>query len=146
MTDPVNNEKRMGNFEFTVRHIPELLPDMPTSRLRDWKAILQTALAHVDKELTSTCLHTCRICFMEEWGYRDELPSFWYYKGDAEICFNHEYKDAEKLLKDAGYEVDAFFPPDVPNVSVDALELQMKNLPPAPSQTDQAYQDLLDEL
>lgn len=140
-------EKRMHEFVLTVRTIEDLLPLMPTSGLQDWKGVLTSVLLKIDKELTNTCLHTCKVCFFQEWGYRDELPSFWYKKGSAEICFKHEYKDAEKLLKDAGYEEDAFFPEEIQPVTVEGLKVHMeKNLPPPKSETEQTYDDLLAEL
>lgn len=146
MPDP-NPQKRINDLELTVRTIQEMLPELPTSQLQKWYSIGRTFLAHVEQEMKATHLHTCRICFFEEWGYRDELPSFWYKKGSAEICFKHEYKDAEKLLKDAGYEEDAFFPEEVQPVTVEGLKVHMeKNLPPPKDETEQDYDDLLAEL
>ena len=136
----------MTDLELTVRTIEEMLPDMPTAGLQKWKGILQSALIKIDKELTATCLHTCRICFHEEWGYRDELPSMWYKKGDAEICFQHEYDKAEQLLKDAGYEVDAFFPPEIPPVTVEGLKVVMDHLPPPKTEEEDTLEELLDLL
>lgn len=136
-------EKRMNELELTLRTIDDLLPELPTSALKKWKAIIYTLEAKIDEELKNTCLHQCRICFFSEYGYRDELPSFWYKKGDAEICFQHEYKDAEKLLKDAGYETDAFFPPEVENPSIDALKVTMDNLPEKPSEQEETLEELM---
>ena len=139
--------KRMHEFELTVRTIEDLLPDMSTPSLQKWKGIIHTIELKIDQELKNTTLHQCRICFFSEWGYRDELPSFWYKKGSAEICFKHEYKDAEKLLKDAGYEEDAFFPEEIQPVTVEGLKVHMeKNLPPPKDETEQDYDDLLAEL
>lgn len=140
---PEPNPRKMHEFELTVRTIDDMLPDMPTKRLQEWQGVLRSALVKVEKELTSTYLHTCKICFFQEYGYRDELPSFWYRKGEAEICFQHEYDQAEKLLKEAGHEVDAFFPPEAAPPSVDALKVQMDNLPPPKSEQDQAYDELM---
>lgn len=146
MIDPIERQKRVNYLELTVRTIDDMLPDMPTPALQKWQAILHTALVKVEKELTATYLHTCTICFLQEYGYRDELPSAWYKKGDAEICFQHDYDQAEQLLKEAGHPVDAFFPPESPGISVDALRVTMDNLPPAPAQKDQTYEELLAEL
>lgn len=135
----------MTDLELAVRAIDDMLPEMPTPALQKWQAILKTALIKVEKELTNSCLHTCRICFLEEWGYRDELPSSWYKKGDAEICFQHEYNQAEKLLKDAGYEVDAFFPPEIPPVTVGGLKVAMDHLPEKKPE-DETFKELMDLL
>ena len=137
----------MTDLELTVRTIEELLPDMQTKQLQKWKGILQTALIKIDKELTSVQLHTCRICFLEEWGYRDDLPVSWYKKGEAEICFSHDYELAETLLRDAGYVEDADEPPeDAPN-GVENLKTHMeKNLPPPATETEQTLEELMDLL
>lgn len=134
MTDP----------ELAIRTIDELIPMMGTQQLKKWKGILHTALIKVDKELTSTMLHTCEICFYQEWGYRDELPSGWYGKGDAQICFQHEYAEAEKLLKEAGRDVDAFFPPEIPEITVDTLKVQMEHLPPPKEEVEQTLEELME--
>lgn len=139
-------EKRIHEFELTVRTIEDILPEMSTSALQKWKGIVDSLQAKINKELTNTCLHTCKICFLQEWGYRDELPSFWYKKGDAEICFQHEHKDAEKLLKDAGHDVDAFFPPEESPPSLEALKVQMDNLPPQKTQQEETLDELMDLL
>lgn len=144
MPDP--NPKKINELELTVRTIEDMIPDMPTKSLQKWQGILRTALLKVERELTASFEHTCKICFFKEWGYRDELPSFWYKKGSAEICFKHEYKDAEKLLKDAGYEEDAFFPEEVQTPTLEGLKVQMEHLPPPKSETEQTYDDLLAEL
>jgi hypothetical protein len=137
-------QKKINELELTVRTIDEMLPDMPTKALQKWQGILRTALLKVEKELTATYQHTCKICFFQEYGYRDELPSFWYKKGDATICFKHEYKDSEKLLKDAGYEVDAFFPPEIPAPSVEGLKVTMDHLPPPKTETDHTLEELME--
>lgn len=146
MTDPIKRQRKINDLELAVRTIDDMLPDMPTPALQKWQGILKTALLKTEKELTATYLHTCKICFFQEWGYRDELPSLWYKKGEAEICFQHEYADAEKLLKDAGHDVDAFFPPEAPAPSVDALKVTMEHMPPTKTETDHAYEELLAEL
>lgn len=139
-------QRKINDLELTVRTIEDMLPDMPTSGLQKWQGIFHTALAKIEKELTATMLHTCQICFFQEYGYRDELPSSWYKKGDAHICFQHEYAESEKLLKDAGFEVDAFFPPEIPAPTLGSLKVAMDNLPPPKDETDQTYDDLLAEL
>lgn len=133
MTDP----------ELTVRSIENWLPDMSTKQIQKWKGIFEGALAKINKELTATLIHTCTICFYQEAGYRDELPSGWYQKGDAECCFQHEYNEAEKLLKEAGREVDAFFPPEIPASSVESLTLRMDNLPPPATEKEQTLDELM---
>lgn len=138
-------QKKINDLELAVRVIDEMLPDMPTKALQKWQGILGTALAKVNKELTASHLHTCKICFFQEWGYRDELPSMWYRKGDAEICFQHEYAQAEKLLKEAGHEVDAFFPPEVPEVTPEALKVTMDHLP-VKNEKDDTLEELMDLL
>lgn len=136
----------MTDLELTVRTIEEMLPDMPTAGLQKWKGILQTALIKIDKELTAVSLHTCRICFLEEWGYRDDLPVSWYKKGEAEICFSHDYETAETLLRDAGYTEDAEeIPEDAPN-GVENLRVHMDHLPPPPSDQEQTLEELMDLL
>jgi hypothetical protein len=145
MTDPIEKQKKINDLELTVRTIQEMLPELPTSQLHKWYAIGRTFLAHVEQEMKATCLHTCRICFFEEWGYRDDLPVSWYKKGDAEICFQHEYDQAEKLLKDAGYEVDAFFPPEPAQITPEGLKVHMeKNLPPPATEAEQTLEELMD--
>lgn len=144
MTDPIKKQTKINDLELTVRTIQEMLPELSTAQLHKWYAIGRTFLAHVEQEMKATQLHTCRICFFEEWGYRDEIPVSWYKKGDAEICFQHEYDQAEKLLKDAGYEVDAFFPPEIPPISVGALKVSMDNLPEAPTEAEQTLEELMD--
>lgn len=136
--------RKMNDLELTVRTIEEMIPEMPTKSLQKWQGILRTALLKVERELTASFEHTCKICFFQEWGYRDELPSFWYKKGDAEICFKHEYNESEKLLKDAGYEVDAFFPPEIPTVTVDNLKVTMEHMPPPPTEAEQTLEELMD--
>lgn len=136
----------MTDLELTVRTIEDMLPDLPTAGLEKWQGILRTALLKVEKELTASCLHVCKICFLEEWGYRNELPSHWYKKGNAEICFKHEYAESEKLLKDAGYKDDAFFPPEIPEITKGALGVTMNNLPPPPTEADQTLKELMDLL
>jgi hypothetical protein len=143
---PQPNPNKINDLELAVRTIDDMLPDMPTKGLQKWEAILQSALTKVKVELTNTYLHTCKICFFQEYGYRDELPSSWYKKGSAEICFQHEYDKAEQLLKDAGYDEDAFFPPEIPTSSIEALKVTMDNLPPPKDETEQTYDDLLAEL
>lgn len=146
MTDPIQRQRKINDLELAVRTIDDMLPDMPTPALQKWQGILRSALIKVEKELTNTMLHTCQICFFQEYGYRDELPSAWYKKGDAHICFQHEYAESEKLLKEAGHEVDAFFPPEIPEVTVESLKVTMDNLPPAKTETEQSYEELLAEL
>lgn len=136
----------MGELELTVRAIDEMIPDLPTVQLQKWQGILQTALLKVEKELTATHLHTCVLCFSKEWGYRDELPSAWYKKGDAEICFQHEYEESEKLLKEAGHEVDAFLPPEMTAPSVESLKVTMNNLPSPAIENEQTLEELMDLL
>ena len=140
------SQKKINDLELTVRTIEEMIPDMPTSGLQKWQAIFSTALTKVNKELTSTMLHTCRLCFFQEYGYRDELPSGWFGKGDSHICFQHEYEEAAKELKAMGEETDAFLPPDIPTPTVGSLKVQMENLPPPKNETEMAYEDLLAEL
>lgn len=143
MPDP-NPKKRINDLELTVRTIEDLLPEMPTSGLQKWQGILRTTLAKVEKELTATKLHTCRLCFFEEWGYRDELPSFWYGKGDSVICFQHTYEEADKELKSMGEETDAFLPPDIAPTTVEGLKVHMeKNLPPPKTSVDQDLDELM---
>ena len=147
MTDPIEQQRKINDLELTVRTIQEMLPDLPTSQLHKWYAIGRTFLAHIEEEMKATQLHTCRICFFEEWGYRDELPVSWYKKGNAEICFQHEYADSERLLKDAGYEDDAFFPPEIPQASVGGLKTHMeKNLPPPKTEEENTLEELMDLL
>lgn len=140
-------KKKINELELTVRTIEEIIPDMPTAGLQKWRSIFHTALLKIDRELTSSCIHQCRVCFREEWGYRDELPSFWYKKGNAELCFEHEYKDAERLLKDAGYsDDDAQAEPEVQPATVEGLKVQMEHMPPPPTETEQTLEDLMDLL
>lgn len=137
----------MTDLELAVRTIEELLPDMQTKQLQKWKGILQTALIKIDKELTNVQLHTCRICFLEEWGYRDDLPVSWYKKGEAEICFSHDFELAETLLRDAGYVADAEEPPEEAPNSVENLMVHMnKNLPPPKNEQEQTLEELMDLL
>lgn len=144
MTDPIKKQTKINDLELTVRTIQEMLPELSTPQLHKWYAIGRTFLAHVEQEMKATQLHTCRICFIEEWGYRDELPVSWYKKGDAEICFQHEYDKSEQLLKDAGYEVDAFFPPEIPEVTLGGLKVAMEHLPPPPSEAEKTLEELMD--
>ena len=140
-------QKRMHEFELTVRTIEDLLPDMPTSGLQKWKAIVHTLELKIDEELKNTKLHTSRLSFFQEWGYRDELPSFWYGKGDSVICFQHTYEEATKALNEMGEETDAFLPEEPQPVTVEGLKVHMeKNLPAPKSEQEQDYADLLAEL
>jgi len=136
----------MTDLELTVRTIEEMLPDMPTAGLQKWKGILQSALIKIDKELTAVCLHTCVICFHEEWGYRDDLPVSWYKKGNAEICFQHEYDKAEELLRGAGWTDDAEEPVEIEPVGVENLKVAMDHLPPPPTDQEQTLEELMDLL
>lgn len=136
----------MTDLELTVRTIEEMLPDMPTAGLQKWRGILHTALLKVDRELTATCLHTCVICFHEEWGYRDDLPVSWYKKGNAEICFQHEYDKAEELLRGAGWTDDAEEPVEIEPVGVENLKVAMDHLPPPPTDQEQTLEELMDLL
>lgn len=136
----------MTDLELAVRTIDEMVPDMPTESLKKWKGILTTALLKINKELTATQLHTCKICFLEEFGYRDELPVSWYKKGSAEICFQHKYDESEKLLKDAGHEGDAFLPPEVPKTTIESLKTKMNNLPPPTPEAEETLEELMDLL
>jgi hypothetical protein len=138
------NERKINDLELAVRTIDDMLPDIPTAGLQRWQGILSGTLAKIEKELTATMLHTCRICFFQEYGYRDELPSAWYKKGDAHICFQHEYAESEKLLKDAGHDVDAFFPVEVPDISVGALQVTSNSLPPPKKEYDHTLEELMD--
>ena len=139
-------QKKINELEITVRTIEEMLPDLPTKQLQKWYAIFHTALAKIEKEKKATSLHTCALCFHQEWGYRDDLPVSWYKKGDAEICFQHEYADAEKELKAMGKSTDAFFPPEDAPVTVEGLKVVMEHLPPPKTEVDQTYDELLAEL
>lgn len=137
-------QKKINDLELTVRTIEEMLPDMPTSGLQKWQAIFSTALAKVNKELTATMLHTCRLCFFQEYGYRDELPSGWFGKGDSHVCFQHSFEDAARELKAMGEETDAFLPPDIAPVTVEGLKVHMeKNLPPAKTEEEHTYDELM---
>lgn len=145
MTDPVQKQRKINDLELTVRTIQEMLPELSTTQLQKWYSIGRTFLAHVEQEMKATTLHVCRICFFEEWGYRDDLPVSWYKKGEAEICFQHEYDQAEKLLKEAGYEVDAFFPPEQARITPEGLKVHMeKNLPPEKTEEEQTLDELMD--
>lgn len=138
-------QKKINELELTVRTIEEMLPDLPTSQLQKWQGIFRTALLKTEKELTATSLHTCVLCFTQEWGYRDDLPTSWYQKGDSEICFSHEYAEAEKELKAMGNDTDAFFPPES-STTVEGLKVTMANMPPPPTETDQTLDELMDLL
>ncbi len=139
-------QRKINDLELTVRTIVEMLPDLPTKQLQKWQGIFRTALLKTEKELTATSLHTCVLCFHQEWGYRDDLPASWYQKGEAEICFAHEYAEAEKELKAMGDDTNAFFPPEIPAPTVEGLKVAMEHLPPPKDETDQTYDDLLAEL
>lgn len=139
----MNNPNKVNELELTVRSIEDMLPDLSTERLEKWYAIFHTALAKVKKEMEATCLNTCQICFFQEYGYRNEIPSLWYQKGSAIICFQHEYADAERLLKEAGRETDAFLPPDIATPSVESLKVRMDNLPPPPPEEDKTLEELM---
>lgn len=143
MTDPITQHRKINDLELTLRTIQEMLPELSTAQLHKWYAIGHTFVAHVEQEMKATHLHTCKICFIQEWGYRDELPSAWYQKGSAEICFQHEYNESEQLLKDAGFEDDAFFPPEIPSPSLGALKVAMANLPPPPSEVEKTVDELM---
>jgi hypothetical protein len=141
---PEPNPKKINELELTVRTIEDMLPDMPTKSLQKWKGILHTALLKVEKELTAVSLHTCALCFTQEWGYRDDLPTSWYQKGDSEICFQHEYNEAEKELKAMGNDTDAFFPPEIAPVSVESLRVHMEhNLAPPATEQEQTLDELM---
>ena len=120
---------KVSEIEKTIRLIDELLPTMATNDLERWQSIVTSLKVKIDKELTNTSIHTCRLCLFQEAGYRNELPPSWYIKGDSEICFQHEYKDAERGLKAIGEPVDAFFPPETSEPSRNALRATMDNLP-----------------
>ena len=138
-------QKKINDLELTVRTIEEMLPDLPTKQLQKWQGIFKTALLKTEKELTAVSLHTCALCFFEEWGYRDDLPVSWYKKGDAEICFSHSYEDAEKELKAQKRDTDAFFPPEQAAVTVEGLKVHMdKNLPPPATEAEQTLEELMD--
>lgn len=139
----MNNTSKMNELELAVRTIDEMIPEMSTAKLQKWQGILRTALAKVETEMTATMLHTCQICFFQEYGYRDEPPSAWYRKGDAEICFQHDYAQAERLLKDAGREVDAFFPPEVAAPTPGSLKTVLENLPPPPEKHEDSLEELM---
>jgi len=139
-------QKKINDLELTVRTIEDMLPDLPTKQIQKWHGIFQTALLKTEKELTATSLHTCALCFHQEWGYRDDLPISWYQKGDSEICFQHEYNEAEKELKAMGNTTDAFFPPEEEIVTVEGLKVAMDNLPPPKTEADYTYDELLAEL
>lgn len=134
----------MTDLELTVRTIEDMLPDMSTAQLQKWKGILQSALIKIDKELTAVSLHTCVICFHEEWGYRDDLPISWYKKGNAEICFQHEYDKAEELLRGAGWTDDAEEPVEIEPVGVENLRVAMDHLPEPPPEEEQTLKELMD--
>jgi hypothetical protein len=144
--DPIKKQRKINDLELAVRTIDDMLPEMSTPALQKWQGILRTALLRVEKELTATSLHTCVLCFCQEWGYRDDIPASWYKKGNAEICFNHEYAEAEKELKAMKRDTDAFFPPEIPAPTVEGLKVMMNNLPPAKTETDHTYEELLAEL
>lgn len=141
-----NPQTRINDLELTVRTIQEMLPELSTTQLQKWYSIGLTFVAHIEDEMKSTMLHTCKLCFFQEYGYRDELPNGWYGKGDSHICFQHEYEEAAKELKAMGEETDAFLPPDIPIPTVGSLRVQMENLPPPKDETEIAYEDLLAEL
>lgn len=139
-------QKRINDLELTVRTIEDMLPEMPTKQLQKWQGIFRTALLKTERELTATSLHTCALCFSQEWGYRDDLPTSWFQKGDSEICFNHTYEDAEKQLKAMGNHDDAFFPPEHSPVTVESLKVQMEQLPPPKTEEEHTYEELMAEL
>ena len=137
-------QRKINDLELTVRTIEEMLPDLPTKQLQKWYAIFHTALAKVEKEMKATSLHTCTLCFFQEWGYRDDLPMSWFQKGDAEICFSHSYEEAEKELKAQKRDTDAFLPPDDAPVTLEGLRVQMEHLPPPPTEKEQTLDELMD--
>lgn len=137
-------QKKINELELTVRTIEEMLPDLPTKQLQKWQGIFRTAMLKTERELTATSLHTCTLCFAEEWGYRDDLPTAWYQKGDSKICFSHSYEGAEKELKAIGNHDDAFFPPEIPEPTVEGLAVAMNNLPPAKTETDYTLEELME--
>ena len=143
MSDIVTRQKRINDLELAIRTIEDLLPEMPTEAVEKWYSIGVTFLARIENEMKSTCQHTCRICFFKEFGYRNELPPGWYRKGRAEICFQHEYEAAAKLLKDAGHEDDAFMPTDEPRLSTQAMKHAMDALPAAKSEAESALEELM---
>lgn len=140
------NPSKINELELTVRTIENMLPEMSTKQLQKWQGIFRTALLKTEKELTATSLHTCSLCFFQEWGYRDDMPTSWFKKGDSEICFNHTYEDAEKQLKAMGNDVDAFFPPEESPVTVESLKIQMSQLPPPKTEEEHTYEELMAEL
>lgn len=145
MTDPIEKQRKINDLELTVRTIQEMLPELPTSQLQKWYGIGRTFLAHVEQEMKAVSLHTCALCFFEEWGYRDDLPVSWYKKGDAEICFSHSYEDAEKELKAQKRDTDAFFPPEQGAITPEGLKVHMeKNLPPPATEAEQTLEELMD--
>lgn len=146
MIDPVQKQRKINDVELAVRTIEEILPEMPTKQLQKWQGIFRTALLKTEKELTATSLHTCVLCFTQEWGYRDDLPVSWYQKGDAEICFSHEYAEAEKELKAMGDDTNAFFPPEIPPIGVEHLRVAMDHLPPAKTEVEHTLEELMAEL
>lgn len=86
----------MTDLELTVRTIESDIPDMSTKQLQKWKAILTTAVLKIDRELQAVQLHTCTICFFQEYGWRNDLPMGWYEKDSDAICFQHEGNDTIK--------------------------------------------------
>jgi hypothetical protein len=139
MTDP----RKINDLELAIRTVDDMLPELSTEQLQKWKGILTGALTKIDKELVATHLHTCQICFLQEWGYRDEMPSAWFRKGGAEICFQHDYVESEKLLKEAGFEVDAFFPVEVFTPSLGSLKILSEQLPPPKTETEHTLDELM---
>lgn len=137
-------QKKINELELTIRTIKEMLPDLSTEQLHKWYAIGTTFIAHVEQEMKATALHTCVLCFFQEWGYRDDLPMSWFQKGDAEICFAHSYEEAEKELKAMNRDTDAFLPPDVAPITVETLKTHMdKNLPPPATEVEQTVDELM---
>lgn len=86
----------MNDLELAVRTIDEHAPQMSTEALQKWHSILRTALIKVEKELTAGAFHTCDMCFMQECGYRDEMPIAWHRVDGVIACFQHEYADVKK--------------------------------------------------
>ena len=139
----MTDQQKISDLELTVRTIDNLIPDMPTKALQKWSSIFQTTLLKINRELTATNIHTCVICFHEELGYRDDLPVSWYKKGNAEICFQHEYSKAEELLRGAGWVDEANEPIEIEPIDVENLKVTMKQLPPVKTEEEATLEELL---
>lgn len=106
----------MNDLDVIVRNLEHIMPEMSNDQLHRCKSLFTTGLAKVDNELQSTSLHTCHLCFFQEYGYREELPIAWQEYMGVEACFSHEYDDVKAFFDQQNADEPFSSEPAVDNV------------------------------